>query len=76
VKPILPLAVGDHVRLRKPHPCGSTDWHIVRLGADVGLKCDGCGRKVLLPRAEAERRIKKILAHGGAALPDDHAGEV
>lgn len=66
MKPILVLAVGDHVRLRKPHPCGSTDWRIVRLGADVGLKCDGCGRKVLLPRAETERRIKKILEHAPA----------
>ena len=68
MKPILVLAVGDHVRLRKPHPCGSTDWRIVRLGADVGLKCDGCGRRVLLPRAEAERRIKKILEHGPTTL--------
>ena len=69
MKPILALAVGDHVRLRKPHPCGSTDWRIVRLGADVGLKCDGCARRVLIPRAEAERRIKKILEHSPATLP-------
>ena len=68
MKPILVLAVGDHVRLRKPHPCGSSDWRIVRLGADVGLKCDGCARRVLIPRAEAERRIKKILEHGPATL--------
>ena len=67
MKEILALALADHVRLRKPHPCGSTDWRIVRLGADVGLKCDGCGRRVLLPRAEAERRIKKILEHGTPA---------
>ena len=67
MKPPLPLAVGDQVRLRKPHPCGSTDWHVVRLGADIGLKCDGCGRRVLLPRAEAERRIKKVLAHATPA---------
>lgn len=75
MKPIPVLAVGDHVRLRKPHPCGSTDWRIVRLGADVGLKCDGCGRRVLLPRAEAERRIKKILEHGAAVPPADDARE-
>lgn len=63
MKPPMALAVNDRVRLRKPHPCGSYEWHIARLGADIGLKCDGCGRKVLLPRAEAERRIKKIIAH-------------
>lgn len=67
MKEILPLALGDHVRLRKPHPCGSNDWRIIRLGADIGLRCDGCARRVLLPRAEAERRIKKILDHGADA---------
>lgn len=59
----LALALNDRVRLRKPHPCGSTDWRIVRLGADIGLKCEGCGRRVLLPRSEVERRIKQILSH-------------
>lgn len=63
-KPPLILTLHDHVRLRKPHPCGSTDWRIVRLGADIGLVCDKCSRRILLPRAEAERRIKKILEHG------------
>jgi hypothetical protein len=58
------LALGERVRLRKPHPCGSTDWVVVRLGADIGLKCEGCGRRVLLPRSEAERRIKTILSRG------------
>jgi hypothetical protein len=45
------LGLNDRVRLRKPHPCGSTDWRVVRLGADIGLKCEGCGRRVLLPRS-------------------------
>lgn len=58
------LALNDRVRLRKTHPCGSTDWRVVRLGADIGLKCEGCGRRVLLPRSEAERRIKQILSRG------------
>ena len=58
------LALGDRVRLRKPHPCGSTDWVVVRLGADIGLKCEGCGRRVLLPRSEVERRIKQIVSRG------------
>src|SRR5215469_439119 len=63
------LGMFDRVRLRKPHPCGSSDWRIVRLGADIGLKCEGCGRRVLLPRSELERRIKQILTRGA----DDQA---
>jgi hypothetical protein len=58
------LGLNDRVRLRKPHPCGSYDWRVVRLGADIGLKCEGCGRRVLLPRSEVERRIKQILSRG------------
>ena len=60
------LGLNDRVRLRKPHPCGSYDWRVVRLGADIGLKCEGCGRRVLLPRSEVERRIKQILSRGAA----------
>lgn len=63
----VPLALGDRVRLRKPHPCGSYDWLVVRLGADIGLKCEGCGRRVLLPRSEVERRLKQILSHAQPA---------
>jgi len=55
------LALGDVVRLRKPHPCGSTDWTVVRLGADIGLECKGCGRRVMLPRRDLARRLKMIL---------------
>ncbi len=58
------LRLNDRVRLRKPHPCGGTDWRVVRLGADIGLKCERCGRRVLLPRSEVERRIKQILGRG------------
>lgn len=55
------LALGDIVRLRKAHPCGSTDWTVVRLGADIGLECKGCGRRVLLARRELARRLKVLL---------------
>ncbi|HET9110751.1 MAG TPA: DUF951 domain-containing protein [Ktedonobacterales bacterium] len=58
------LALNDRVRLRKPHPCGSYEWRVVRLGADIGLKCLGCGRRVLLPRSEVEKRIKTIVSRG------------
>jgi hypothetical protein len=57
----IPFAVGDVVRLRKPHPCGGFDWCVVRLGADIGVKCVTCGRRVLLPRRDLERRLKLFV---------------
>jgi hypothetical protein len=63
------LKMADVLRLRKPHPCGSSDWIVVRLGADIGLKCLGCGRRILLSRREVRRRLKIIVppAEGPAA---------
>ncbi|WP_081838473.1 DUF951 domain-containing protein [Thermogemmatispora carboxidivorans] len=55
------LELGDRLRLRKPHPCGGSTWQVVRLGADIGLRCETCGRRVLLPRSEVERRTKERL---------------
>lgn len=57
----LTLAVGDVVQMRKLHPCGSDSWRIVRVGADIGIRCLRCERKVMLPRAEFERRVKRIV---------------
>lgn len=57
------IRVDDIVRLRKPHPCGATDWVVVRIGADIGLRCLGCGRRVLLPRPYFRRRLKAIIGH-------------
>ncbi len=62
-----PLYVGDVVQLRKPHPCGSDSWEIVRVGADIGLLCSGCGRRVLLPRRQFVRQVKKFLRRGSGA---------
>ncbi len=53
--------VGDIVRLRKPHPCGGYDWQVVRLGADIGLKCQTCQHRVLLTRRELEKRLKTFV---------------
>jgi hypothetical protein len=53
------LELDQVVWLRKPHPCGSYEWQVVRLGADIGLKCQGCGRRVLLPRSTVERRVRE-----------------
>ncbi|MBX5475918.1 MAG: DUF951 domain-containing protein [Clostridia bacterium] len=56
----MPLHLGDVVRLKKPHPCGSDRWEIVRVGADLRLKCLGCGHLVLLPRSRVESKIREI----------------
>lgn len=59
--------LGDVVRLRKQHPCGSTDWAVVRLGADIGLRCLKCNHKVMLERAVLERRLKQFVTRGPAS---------
>jgi hypothetical protein len=65
---VLPdLNLGDVVRLRKSHPCGGYEWKVVRLGADIGLECLRCGRRVLLSRRELSHRMKSITGRG----PDD-----
>ncbi|MCL5962249.1 MAG: DUF951 domain-containing protein [Chloroflexi bacterium] len=61
---VVNFRLDDVVRLRKPHPCGSHDWRVVRLGADIGLKCLGCQRRVLLPRSTVERRLKEFVSRG------------
>jgi hypothetical protein len=61
-----PFVVGDVVRLKKPHPCGGFDWRVVRLGADIGIKCQSCGRRVLLPRRDLERRMRVFVDRGSA----------
>lgn len=55
------IHLGDIVRLRKPHPCGSYEWEVVRLGTDVGLVCQTCGRRVMLPRGVFNKRLKTIV---------------
>jgi len=58
------INLGDTVRLKKAHPCGGTDWQVVRLGADIGLKCLTCQHYVLLPRSVLERRLKSVVSRG------------
>ncbi len=67
----IPLQVGDTVQMRKQHPCGGDTWRIVRVGADIGIRCLTCDRKVLLPRSECERRIKRILSQVVTQPPVD-----
>ncbi|MDI6828419.1 MAG: DUF951 domain-containing protein [Armatimonadota bacterium] len=57
---MLRIRVGDIAKMRKPHPCGSFEWQITRIGLDIGMKCLKCGRRVMLPREEFERRVKVL----------------
>jgi len=57
----LELRIGDVVRMKKPHPCGSSLWEVTRLGADIGIICRKCRRYVLLPRPYLVRRVKEVL---------------
>jgi len=50
--------------MRKPHPCGGYEWEVTRTGADIGMRCLTCGRRVMLPRSKFERRVKTILSAG------------
>ncbi len=70
---LVPFALGDIVRLKKPHPCGGFEWQVVRLGADIGLKCQTCGRRVLLPRRDVERRLKVFVSRGNQSASDIEA---
>ena len=56
---------GDVVRMRRRHPCGSYEWRVVRVGADIGVRCEGCGRRVILERRRFEQRVKYVVSRAG-----------
>ena len=58
---VLELRLGYVLRLKKTHPCGNNLWEVVRLGADIGIRCQKCERRVLLQRSYLERRVKEVL---------------
>jgi len=62
------ISLGDVVRLKKKHPCGSYEWQVVRSGPDIGIKCRGCNRRVLLERRDFERRVKGLVSRGEQQL--------
>lgn len=57
----LQYEVGDIVQLKKPHPCGSKDWEIIRVGADFKLKCCGCGHIIMIERKLVEKKTKNLI---------------
>lgn len=56
------LKVGDRIEMKKPHPCGSKVFELLRVGMDFKIKCEGCSREVMLPRKKVEKNIKKVLS--------------
>lgn len=67
---IVDFRMGDVVRLRKSHPCGGFEWEIVRIGADIGLRCRTCGHRVLLERRVLEKRLKAFVSRGPEPDPE------
>ena len=59
------VRVGDVLEMKKPHPCGSRQWQVLRVGMDFKLRCAGCQHELMLPRAKAEKNIKKIIREEG-----------
>ena len=55
------FGLNDVVEMKKPHPCGTNRWRIIRMGMDIRIKCEGCQHSVMLPRSEFARKIRKIL---------------
>ena len=58
------VRVGDKILVKKPHPCGANLFDVLRVGMEFKIRCTGCGREVMLPRAKIEKNIKKILREG------------
>jgi hypothetical protein len=61
-----PVTPGDEVELRKPHACGASRWVVLRAGADIRLRCTGCGHTVLLPRDQFNRALRKVVKRAQA----------
>ena len=61
---VMEIRLGDVVRLKKKHPCGGYEWQVTRLGADIGIKCLQCQRRVMLQRSVFERRVKAFVSRG------------
>ena len=55
--------IGDIVKTKKQHPCGTNEWEITRVGADIKIKCLKCGRTILLPRIDFNKKLKKVLTY-------------
>ena len=62
---IMDIKVGDRLLMKKKHPCGADTFTVLRIGMDFRIRCDGCGREVMVPRVKAEKSLKKIIRADG-----------
>ena len=58
---VIDVRMGDRVFMKKPHPCGGYEWEVVRIGADIGLRCSECKRRVLMSRSAMEKCLKSVV---------------
>lgn len=65
------IRVGDKLRMKKPHPCGSKDWLVLRIGADFRIRCLGCGHEVMVERFKIEKNIREVVREN---LSTDNSG--
>lgn len=63
------VRVGDTLKMKKQHPCGSAEWEVLRIGIDFRMKCKGCGHMIMIPRVQAEKNVKQII-HNEEAQSD------
>ena len=68
------IKIGDLVRMKKKHPCGGDQWQVVRVGADIGIRCQKCQRRVLLERGVFERRVRVVLLEGSGVIDQGKEG--
>ena len=68
------IRLGDILLMKKQHPCGSRRWLVLRTGADFRLRCEGCGREVMLPRKKAEKAVKKHIRPESAGQTEHKEG--
>ena len=66
------IRIGDVVRLKKKHPCGCDQWQVIRVGADIGIRCQKCQRRIILERGVFERRVRGLLSLGGGHVETGH----
>ena len=55
------IQVGDILKMKKQHPCGSLEWEVLRIGADFRLKCAGCGHQIMIRRVKAEKNVRGVV---------------
>ena len=61
------IGINDVIETKKPHPCGGNTWQVLRIGMDFRLRCTTCGRELMIPRAKAEKSVRRIVS--AAAKP-------